>query len=90
MCLVALDGIALKAVSARLALRLFLLAERGFSTAKPPGVTISQGGLAMMVGATRQSVNKELKGWERAGVIRMDGRRLTILDDDALLRLARE
>jgi len=44
----------------------------------------SQTDLAAMVGATRQSVNRALAGLERDGLIRVDGRQITVVDVAAL------
>jgi CRP/FNR family transcriptional regulator, cyclic AMP receptor protein len=71
-------------------LRLLVLAERGPSSKSLPEFIVSQGDLAMMVGATRQSINKELKAWQSAGIIRLERRRLSILNHDALVQIANE
>lgn len=41
-----------------------------------------------MLGASRQSVNKQLKEWESEGILRVAYGRITLLDLDALRRLA--
>jgi CRP-like cAMP-binding protein len=89
LCMTALDSVALSSVGARLALRLLLLARRDASSSNPSEVAVSHSDLAMMVGATRQSVNKELKAWERAGILRLHGRRLSIVNEQALSELVR-
>ena len=44
----------------------------------------TQGDLAQMVATTRESVNKQLGRWSKAGVIATQGRVLTILDRERL------
>jgi CRP-like cAMP-binding protein len=84
LCFAALDALSLQGVPERLAQRLLWLAERGGKRA----VTVSQTDLALMVGATRQSINKQLKAWERAGLVALRGRRIVLEDAAALRRLA--
>jgi hypothetical protein len=42
-----------------------------------------------MLGASRQRVNQELKGFERRGALRVEPTRLVVLDKDKLLAAAR-
>ena len=49
---------------------------------------LSQEELADMIGRTRQSVNKELKAFEREGVLRMAYSQFVILDEKALTDIA--
>ena len=49
---------------------------------------LSQSDLANLVGAARESVNKCLREWQRADIIRMQSRVITILDRAALEELA--
>jgi CRP-like cAMP-binding protein len=49
---------------------------------------LSQSDLANLVGAARESVNKCLREWQRADIIRMQSRVITILDRAALETLA--
>jgi CRP/FNR family transcriptional regulator, cyclic AMP receptor protein len=51
-------------------------------------VRLSQYELANRVGAARESVNKCLHEWQRAGIIRMEKRVITIVDRAALEALA--
>ena len=51
-------------------------------------VSITQSRLAEMVGATRVTVNKELAHMESDGVLKRVKRKIIILDDDQLRRLA--
>jgi hypothetical protein len=43
-----------------------------------------------MVGATRESTNKQLRKWERSKVLKMDRGTLTLLAPGALIRLVSE
>jgi CRP/FNR family transcriptional regulator, cyclic AMP receptor protein len=47
-------------------------------------VRVSQQELADMVGATRESVNKRLRGWQNAGVVRLESRLIVIRDIAAI------
>jgi len=49
---------------------------------------LSQRELGELVGATRESVNKQLKTWERSDVIRIEGKEVTVLAPDELQSLA--
>lgn len=48
------------------------------------GVRFTQGELASMIGATRESTNKVLRNFQSRGLIRMEGQSLTILRPDLL------
>lgn len=50
------------------------------------GPRLRQVGLAQMVGATRESVNKWLRRLERAGAVRRSGDQITLLDPERLQR----
>lgn len=75
----------------RLAKKLVHLAER-YGAPDPDGVRIglqlSQGELAELVGTTRESVNKQIRAWSRAGIVRMERGQVTILDAQRLERFA--
>ena len=74
---------------ARLAKRLLELADRhGHNTEKgiEIQITVTQGDLAAMVGATRVSVNRLLNQLRDAGVVDWAGRRLVICNVQALRR----
>lgn len=47
-------------------------------------VRVSQQELADMVGATRESVNKRLRGWQNAGIVRLESRLIVIMDVGAI------
>lgn len=78
-------------VQARLAKRLFELSQAPGDTAVPPGprtVRVTQTELATMVGATRESVNKELHGLQARGLIQVARGRVLILHPESLRPLA--
>ena len=47
-------------------------------------IRISQQELGNLVGASRESVNKQMRAWEEVGLIRMDRGYITICKIDAL------
>jgi CRP/FNR family transcriptional regulator, cyclic AMP receptor protein len=73
----------------RIAKALIRLADSA-PAAESGGVTlrITQQELAGMVGATRESVNKQLHVWQTAGVLRLGKRLIVIPDIDAIEALA--
>jgi CRP/FNR family transcriptional regulator, cyclic AMP receptor protein len=76
-------------LDARIAKRLLELADAHGSDT-PEGrrieITLSQAEIGAMVGATRESVNQGLRRFQRAGLIILGGRRITIAKPDALRR----
>ncbi len=52
------------------------------------GLQLAQEDLAQMLGASRQRVNQELKGFERDGAVRIEPTRLVVLSKDKLLAIA--
>jgi CRP-like cAMP-binding protein len=52
--------------------------------AAPPRIGISQHELGRMLGLSRESINKQLSAWQRAGVIKVERAAITILDEAAL------
>lgn len=78
-------------LSARLAKRLLELAGVYGSATQGAGVAIDlhlpQEDLARMIGATRQSVSKELNAWEARGLIRVEYSRITLLDSERVRAL---
>jgi CRP/FNR family transcriptional regulator, cyclic AMP receptor protein len=60
----------------------------GGGRAGSAALRISQQELAGMVGASRESVNKQLRGWEDAGVLRLGKRLIEIPDIAAIEALA--
>ena len=68
----------------RLARRLVMLA-----TDYGPEIHISQDELASLTGVTRETVNRQLQGWKRAGFLSLGRSRLTIHDMGDFRRLAK-
>ncbi|RVU13871.1 Crp/Fnr family transcriptional regulator [Methylobacterium oryzihabitans] len=52
-------------------------------------IIASQEALARFVGASRESVNRQLQVWKREGLVALGRGRITILDADALTRRAK-
>jgi CRP/FNR family cyclic AMP-dependent transcriptional regulator len=52
------------------------------------GLELAQEDLAQLLGASRQRVNQELKGFERDGAVRVEPTRLVVLSRDKLLQFA--
>ncbi len=80
-----------KPLAARLAKQILLLAksygiEHGDEVRI--GLQLAQEDLAQLLGASRQRVNQELKGFEREGAVRVEPTRLVVLSRDKLLALA--
>jgi CRP-like cAMP-binding protein len=75
----------------RLARKLLLLLE-AFGTPTSDGVglelKLSQSELGELIDTTRQTVNRQLKAFSDAGILRSDAGHLVILDLDALKRAA--
>ena len=76
---------------ARLAKQILLLAK-GYGIAQGEeiriGLELAQEDLAQLLGASRQRVNQELKGFERDGAVRVEPTRLVVLSRDKLLQIA--
>jgi len=75
----------------RLAKCLFELVER-WGQKTPDGLRIeqrfSQSELGDLVATTRESINKQMKTWQKEGVATMNGGYVTILDEKALERIS--
>jgi CRP/FNR family transcriptional regulator, cyclic AMP receptor protein len=79
------EDLAFLDLEARMAKALLRLAEEnGGSHAKPVGVKISQRVLGELVGGSRESVNKHLQDWKRAGFITIEKGSIVIRDFDSL------
>ena len=78
-------------LQARLAKQLLLLA-RSYGVVQGEEIriklTLAQEDLAQLLGASRQRVNQELKGFEREGALRVEPTRLVVLSRDKLLAAA--
>jgi CRP-like cAMP-binding protein len=78
-------------LAARLAKQILLLAK---SYGVPQGeeirigLQLAQEDLAQLLGASRQRVNQELKGFERLGAVRVEPTRLVVLSREKLMALA--
>jgi CRP/FNR family transcriptional regulator, cyclic AMP receptor protein len=78
-------------LQARLAKQLLLLA-RSYGVSEGDevriGLQLAQEDIAQLLGASRQRVNQELKGFERAGLVRVEPTRLIVLDRAGLMAAA--
>ena len=52
------------------------------------GLALAQEDLAQLLGASRQRVNQELKGFEREGAVRVEPTRLVVLSREKLMAIA--
>jgi CRP/FNR family transcriptional regulator, cyclic AMP receptor protein len=80
-----------KPLQARLARQLLLLAKSyGIPQGEEIriGLQLAQEDLAQLLGASRQRVNQELKGFERQGAVRVEPTRLVVTSREKLLALA--
>ena len=78
-------------LAARLAKQILLLA-RSYGVAEGEqiriGLQLAQEDIAQLLGASRQRVNQELKGFEREGAVRIEPTRLVVLSKVKLLAFA--
>lgn len=78
-------------LSSRLAKQVLLLA-RSYGVEQGGeiriGLQLAQEDLAQLLGASRQRVNQELKGFERDGAVRIEPARLVVLSKEKLLAIA--
>ena len=78
-------------LSARLAKQILLLA-RSYGVEQNDeiriGLQLAQEDIAQMLGASRQRVNQELKGFEREGAVRIEPTRLVVLSKARLLAIS--
>ena len=78
-------------LGARLAKQILLLA-RSYGVPQGEeiriGLQLAQEDLAQLLGASRQRVNQELKGFERDGAVRIEPARLVVLSKDKLLAIS--
>lgn len=78
-------------LQARLAKQIVLLAKSyGIAQGEEIriGLQLAQEDLAQLLGASRQRVNQELKGFEREGAVRVEPTRLVVLSREKLLQIA--
>ena len=86
-----LEELNTRPLQARLARQLLILAKSyGIPQGEEIriGLALAQEDLAQLLGASRQRVNQELKGFERDGAVRVEPTRLVVLDRDKLLAIA--
>ena len=84
-----LAEVALLPVPARLAMAVLRVnSER--KIAGRAQVRVSQRELAGLIGASRESVNKSLREWQRAGIVKVDAGFLVILDRTKLEAVAQQ
>jgi CRP-like cAMP-binding protein len=78
-------------LSARLAKQILLLA-RSYGVVEGEeiriGLQLAQEDIAQLLGASRQRVNQELKGFERDGAVRIEPTRLVVLSKEKLLAIS--
>ena len=80
-----------KPLSSRLAKQIILLARSyGIEDGEEIriGLQLAQEDLAQLLGASRQRVNQELKGFERDAAVRIEPTRLVVLSKEKLLAIA--
>jgi len=86
-----LEDINTRPLQARLARQVLLLAKSYGVTQGDEiriGLALAQEDLAQLLGASRQRVNQELKGFEREGAVRVEPTRLVVLSREKLLAIA--
>jgi CRP/FNR family transcriptional regulator, cyclic AMP receptor protein len=85
------EDINTRPLQARLARQVLLLAKSyGIKQGEEIriGLALAQEDLAQLLGASRQRVNQELKGFERDGAVRVEPTRLVVLSREKLMHLA--
>jgi CRP/FNR family cyclic AMP-dependent transcriptional regulator len=80
-----IEDIFLLPVTARLAKKLLQIEA---APGQPAGVRLSQRELGNMLGVSRESINKHLAGWQKAGLVRIENGVITVCDRPAVARLA--
>lgn len=86
-----IEDLATRPLQARLARQVLLLAKSyGVEHGEELriGLALAQEDLAQLLGASRQRVNQELKGFEREGAVRVEPTRLVVLSREKLLAIA--
>ena len=87
----AVEDLATRPLGSRLAKQILLLA-RSYGVVHGEeiriGLQLAQEDLAQLLGASRQRVNQELKGFEREGAVRIEPTRLVVLSRPKLLAIA--
>jgi CRP-like cAMP-binding protein len=87
----AVEDLNTRPLASRLAKQILLLA-RSYGIAQGEeiriGLQLAQEDLAQLLGASRQRVNQELKGFERDGAVRIEPTRLVVLSKEKLLAIS--
>jgi CRP/FNR family transcriptional regulator, cyclic AMP receptor protein len=87
----AVEDLNTRPLASRLAKQILLLA-RSYGIAQGEeiriGLQLAQEDLAQLLGASRQRVNQELKGFERMGAVRIEPTRLVVLSKEKLLEIS--
>lgn len=83
-----IDDTVLMPLPARLAKRITALLQGGGATGANGVVPLSQEDLAAQLGVSRQSINRQLKLWEKEGLLRIDYGSIAVNNPAALERLA--
>ena len=87
----AVEDLNTRPLASRLAKQILLLA-RSYGIPQGEeiriGLQLAQEDLAQLLGASRQRVNQELKGFERDGAVRIEPTRLVVLSKEKLLAIA--
>jgi CRP/FNR family transcriptional regulator, cyclic AMP receptor protein len=81
-----IEELALSDIRSRLAKQLIARAHSG-PNGGPLRVSDTQGGLAAIVGCTRETINRSLRAWEKAGLVSLSGGRISLLDPVGLTRV---
>ena len=81
-----IEDACLKPLPARLATSLLGLA--GSTRGEPGRINLSQEMLAFQLGVARQTVNRQLKDWERQGLLTLDYATVHLTDERELRRIA--
>lgn len=88
----AIEDLNTRPLASRLAKQILLLARSYGVTQGTEEIRISlqlaQEDLAQLLGASRQRVNQELKGFEREGAVRVEPTRLVVLSKEKLLAIS--
>jgi CRP/FNR family cyclic AMP-dependent transcriptional regulator len=86
-----IEDLSTRPLASRLAKQVLLLAKSyGVEQGEEIRIALqlAQEDLAQLLGASRQRVNQELKGFEREGAVRVEPTRLVVLSKDKLLAIA--
>ncbi len=73
---------------ASLAKALLRLTDEAKAPTSAPKVTITQREISQIIGRSRESTNKQLRGWAKHGLIRLERGAVTVLQRDKLAEVA--